>query len=150
MRRSSALQIVLLLLLPVLPAALTGWLHPRSPWRAGAAGAEVAATHLSDDEVTLEIAQTWGDAVLWVDARPADAFAREHIPGAVSLTEDDWDAGLFGVLERVGPETRMVVYCSSLACGTSREVADRLRHDSGLEQVYVLSGGWEAWKASRP
>ena len=43
------------------------------------------------------------------------------------------------------PEKRVVVYCSSESCGSSREVARRLREEARLKDVFVLEGGWEAW-----
>jgi len=38
-----------------------------------------------------------------------------------------------------------VVYCSSLNCNASREVARRLRDEAQLKNVFVLEGGWEEW-----
>ena len=46
--------------------------------------------------------------------------------------------------------TAIVVYCSSKKCHSSEEVARRLREEVGLKTVYVLRGGWEAWKGARP
>ena len=46
------------------------------------------------------------------------------------------------------PEKRVVVYCGSESCGSSREVARRLRNDAQLKNVFVLEGGWEAWKGT--
>jgi hypothetical protein len=42
-----------------------------------------------------------------------------------------------------------VVYCSSLSCNASREVARRLRREAQLPDVFVLEGGWEAWLKTR-
>jgi len=40
----------------------------------------------------------------------------------------------------------VVVYCSSLSCQASQEVAEKLREEVGLQSVFVLQGGWEAWR----
>jgi len=47
------------------------------------------------------------------------------------------------------PQKRVVVYCASESCGSSREVARRLRNDAQLKNVFVLEGGWEAWKGNQ-
>jgi rhodanese-related sulfurtransferase len=96
--------------------------------------------------VTVEQAQSWGDKVLWLDARADEQFAADHIPGALQLNEDHWDDSLHQVLGVWSPEKKVVVYCSRLTCHASHEVAERLRKEAGLTNVYVLDGGWEEWQ----
>jgi rhodanese-related sulfurtransferase len=86
-----------------------------------------------------------GDNAIWVDARPDDEFARDHVPGALSLNEDRWNELLPQFLAAWSPEKRIVVYCSSQGCNASREVARRLRDEPQLKNVFVLQGGWEEW-----
>lgn len=125
-------QVTALLALALLPALATGLWHPRRPsWQS--------------DEVSLAAATGWGQSVLWVDARPDSDFARGHIPGALPLNEDRWDDLLPGLLDHWDTTRKTVVYCSSLSCQASREVARRLRDEVGLPNVFVLEGGWEAW-----
>ena len=125
-------QISALLLLALAPAVAAGFFHPKKPaWRS--------------DEIPLATARSWGERTLWLDARPAADYARDHISGALPLREDAWDELLPAVLDTWTPEREVVVYCSSLSCGTSREVARRLRSEVGLPRVHVLAGGWEAW-----
>lgn len=100
--------------------------------------------------VTVTQAKDWGDTVLWVDARPEEDFARGHIPGAMLLNEDDWDAQLRTFLTAWSPERKMIVYCSQQSCNASHAVAERLRNEAGLKNVYVLDGGWEEWRKSTP
>ena len=82
-------QAILLLALAALPAAASAVWHggrldpPPAP----------APGELAEGEVTLDTALEWGDAVLWIDARPDRVYAEGHIPGAVPLNLDDWDAG---------------------------------------------------------
>lgn len=100
---------------------------------------------LREGEVRLVQARDWGDSVIWVDARPDEQFQRDHIPLAVQLNEDRWDELLPPFLEQWSPGKRVVVYCSTLSCAASHEVAKRLKEQAGLPDVYVLNGGWEAW-----
>jgi rhodanese-related sulfurtransferase len=130
---------VLLLLLALLPAALAGWLHPRSAFHAPAAIAGV-------EQVDPAAVRRWNATVLWVDARPAAAFAAAHVPGAVNLTERTWEQQLGDVVGRWQPAVRIVVYCDGAACQASTAVAKRLQRELQLERVYVLTGGWPAWQ----
>ena len=126
-------QVILLLALAVVPAFATGLWHPKRPaWQS--------------DEVTLAAAIGWGQDVLWIDARRDAEFARAHIPGAIPLNEDRWDDLLPGLMDHWKTGQRIVVYCSSLSCKTSHDVARRLREDANLPNVFVLQGGWEAWR----
>ena len=104
------------------------------------------APTLKEGEVRLEQARDWGDSVIWVDARPDEQFASGHIPLAVQLNQDRWDELFPQFLEKWSPDKRVVVYCSTLSCALSHEVAHRLRTQGGLPEVYVLNGGWEAWQ----
>ena len=97
------------------------------------------------ESVTVDQARAWGDAAIWIDARPDEEFASEHVPGALSLNEDRWNESLPQFLAVWSPEKKVVVYCSSLGCNASREVARRLRKEAQLPDVFVLEGGWEAW-----
>jgi rhodanese-related sulfurtransferase len=99
--------------------------------------------------VNIDQARAWGDNAIWVDARPDEEFARDHAPGALSLNEDRWNELLPQLLAVWSPGKKIVVYCSSLSCNTSREVARRLRKEAQLTDVFVLEGGWEAWLKKR-
>ncbi|MEO6970696.1 MAG: rhodanese-like domain-containing protein [Chthoniobacterales bacterium] len=100
------------------------------------------------DSATVSVAEakSWGAAVLWVDARAEEPFAKAHVPGALRLDEDEWNTLLPGVLAAWSPERKVVVYCSRVTCNASHAVAERLRHEVQLKNVYVLEGGWEAWE----
>ena len=99
----------------------------------------------ASEMVSVVQAHAWGESAIWVDARPDEEFARDHVPGAVSLNEDRWNELLPQFLVLWSPEKKIVVYCSSQSCNASREVARRLRHEAQLKNVFVLEGGWEAW-----
>ena len=90
----------------------------------------------------------WGKTALWVDARSAKEYDAEHLPGAILLNLEDWDNLFPSFLEQWQPDEKIMVYCSSTACQLSHEVAQRL-NQSGISSVFVLKGGWEAWKSKK-
>jgi rhodanese-related sulfurtransferase len=134
-------QAVALLLLALLPAfgESIAYRHKIS-WRSAIPASEMVA---------LGQAKAWDDTAIWVDARPDEEFARDHVPGAIPLNEDRWNELLPKFLAVWSPEKKVVVYCSSLSCNASREVARRLRKEAQLQNVFVLEGGWEAWLKNR-
>ncbi|WP_242891587.1 rhodanese-like domain-containing protein [Actinomadura litoris] len=77
-----------------------------------------------------------------VDALPASYYAKQHLPGALNLVEDE-------VAERAGsllPDkgAAIVTYCSNLACNNSKAVAARLEK-LGYADVRVYREGIEDW-----
>ena len=99
--------------------------------------------------VTVTQARAWGENAIWIDARPDEEFARDHVPGALSLNEDRWNELLPQFLAAWSPEKKVVVYCGSEGCNASREVARRLRKEAQLPNVLVIEGGWEEWLKTR-
>lgn len=140
MGRSVVRQVLFLLGIAFLPA-IGQAIYDRSA---------VSWQHAPVDSATVSVAEAkaWGAAVLWIDARNEEQFAKAHVPGAVRLEEDDWNALLPAVLATWSPERKLVVYCSRETCNASHTVAERLRHEVELKNVYVLQGGWEEWEKS--
>ena len=105
----------------------------------------------ASEMVSVVQARAWGENAIWIDARPDEEFARDHVPGALSLNEDRWNELLPQFLAVWSPEKKIVVYCSSQSCNASREVAHRLRNQAQppMQNVFVLEGGWEEWLKSR-
>ena len=69
--------------------------------------------------------------MLWLDARTAEAYEADHMPGALLLNEDDWEAliePVFMAWEPGPPEMRVVNYCDGRAC---QSVAENLREETG-------------------
>jgi rhodanese-related sulfurtransferase len=133
-----SLLLIGLAFLPGVGQAL--YYHDKVSWQTPIAASEM---------VTLPQAQAWSDAAIWVDARPQEDYERDHVPGALLLNEDRWNELLPAMLAAWSPGKRVVVYCSTEGCGASREVAHRLRKEAGLTNVFVLEGGWEAWRAQK-
>jgi rhodanese-related sulfurtransferase len=135
--RSAVRDAALLLLIAFLPASLTLGLHPKRP--------AFAWTRPAAEQVDLDEALRWGPSVLWVDARNADSFDRQHVPGAILLNEDSWQELIPEFLAAWKPGTRVVIYCDSQKCHASEEVAVRLARELKISNVYVLKGGWDSW-----
>ena len=136
-------QSALLVVLALLPAAVQAlYLRDKIPWQARVA---------DSDFVEVDTARGWGTNVLWIDARPADEFERDHVPGAISLNEDRWNEGLAQFLTtNWSPEKKIVVYCSAASCNLAEDVARRLREEAKLpNEIRILKGGWEAWLAKK-
>jgi rhodanese-related sulfurtransferase len=131
---SQALILAVLALVPGMGEAV--YFRHNISWRSAIPPSELA---------TVAQARAWGENVIWVDARPEEEFARDHVPGALSLNEDRWNELLPQFLGVWSPGKKIVVYCSSLSCNASREIARRLRKEAQLTDVFVLEGGWEAW-----
>ena len=132
---TAAKQAIVLIALACLPAIGQGfYFRNRVSWESPIPASEL---------VTVEDAHAWGDGAIWVDARPDDEFAKDHVPGAFSLNEDRWNELLSQFLPNWSPDKKVVVYCSAQSCNAAREVAKRLRDEAQLQNVYVLKGGWE-------
>jgi rhodanese-related sulfurtransferase len=130
-------EALLLVTLAFLPAVGEGiHLRKKVSWQSPVA---------PSDSVTVAQAKAWGANAIWVDARPDEEFAQGHVPGAILLNEDRWNELLPQFLAQWSPDKKVVVYCSSLSCNAALEVAQRLRKEAQLKNVYVLAGGWEAW-----
>lgn len=82
--------------------------------------------------------------VIWVDARIPSTDEKKVIPNAISLHENNWDALLPVIVEKMRPAINIVVFCDNAGCGLSRRVADRLRRELGYNNVFWLEGGIEA------
>jgi rhodanese-related sulfurtransferase len=128
---------LLLVALATLPAIGEGfYFRDRVSWQSPIPASEL---------VTVDQAKAWGDGAVWVDARPDDEFAKDHVPGAFLLNEDRWNELLPQFLPNWSPGKKVVVYCSAESCNAARDVAKRLREDAQLQNVFVLNGGWEEW-----
>ena len=129
-------QLALLLALALPPAIVSGAIQLRRQ----------KPEPLAENEVVLATAQSWGDKVLWVDARPRARFDREHIPGAVLLNEDEWVRLVGPFLDEWEPGKNIVVYCDSGSCDASHAVAKRIKDELQVDSpIRVLHGGWDAW-----
>lgn len=124
-------------------------------------GALPLAAHAQADKVVTEAVESYFDFVdanggtiaaeqipaedypkLFVlDVRDAAQFAKEHVPGAVNI---EWRQ-VFAQRSRLPRDKTVLVYCNTSSFAA--QVAMALRLD-GFENVRVLYGGFNQWKAS--
>ena len=81
------------------------------------------------------------EPVVVVDGRSAEAYAREHIPGAVNLPHREISAETAASLDR---SRLYVCYCDGIGCNASTKTALKLLA-LGFE-VRELMGGLDWWK----
>ena len=93
------------------------------------------------DAWDLNAARDNGAAVIVVDARSSDAFAEQHIPGAVSIPHRTMTPESTAHLDR---KSLIVTYCDGIGCNASTKGA--LNMTKLGFQVKELMGGLDGWK----
>ncbi len=93
------------------------------------------------DSWDLYTAINEGQRIVVIDARSAESFEREHIPGAVSLPHRAMNETSVARLDR---EALYVTYCDGIGCNASTKGALKLA-TLGF-QVKELLGGLDWWK----
>jgi rhodanese-related sulfurtransferase len=142
--RKAARDAAILAALALLAAVASGWLHLRR-------GGEWLRERPAVEELTVAEIARMKSPVLWVDARPQAEFRQQHVPGAVLLNQDNWEERLPEFMAAWQPGMRVVVYCRSEKCRASHDVAQRLRRELQIENVFALRDGWAGWqRAPKP
>lgn len=77
--------------------------------------------------------------VMVIDARDADQYAREHIPGAVNI---EWRK-VPGKRQQIPKDRMVVIYCNTGSLSAQSVFAMRVL---GWDNVKVLQDGIEGWK----
>lgn len=93
------------------------------------------------DSWDLAVAIEAGERMVVIDARSPEAFAREHIPGAISLPHRTMsDATTAGIAR----DALVVAYCDGIGCNASTKGALAMAR-LGF-RVKELIGGLDWWK----
>jgi rhodanese-related sulfurtransferase len=141
-------QILILIGIAVLIAGAVNLIHPaRIPWvedwanrvEAQAVREKIDLVHLSEMLDYLR-----NDSRLLVDARPAEEYARGHIPGAISLPFESMDPQ--GVAQVIASAKAPVFYCSGVECDDSLLLALELRKLGRVDGA-IFIGGMDLWRA---
>jgi rhodanese-related sulfurtransferase len=143
MKRAVGQALVLVLLSGVAAVGVHFW-HPMAPaWY-------LVVAPPQEDEVTVErVKGEFGGKVLWLDARPEEQYLAGHIPEAKLLNEQGFNEQLFELIDVLQKNTLpVVIYCGGEKCEASRKIKERLVESLPMENVWVLKGGWPAWKAA--
>ncbi len=93
------------------------------------------------DAWDLNAALKAGENVIVIDARSAESFAREQIPGAVSIPHRQMNAATTANLDK---SALIVTYCDGIGCNASTKGALAMTQ-LGF-RVKELIGGLEWWK----
>ena len=102
---------------------------------------------LGPGEIDLQTLSSMGaPEILWVDARSTAKFQSRHIPGALLLNQAEWERLVSNFYDQWQPGSQVVVY-GDADSDNGHEVANRLREESAIENVWALKGGYEAWRA---
>ncbi|GAB5558775.1 MAG: hypothetical protein SynsKO_04220 [Synoicihabitans sp.] len=147
MKRSSVAEIGAILLVAALPASVSYTLNPPTEVSIGSrisTHVEIPSGHLSIEAVLKRVQS--GETIRWIDARSEAEFSDAHIEGATLLNFANWESQFGDLITDWMPDETLVVYCGSEACGASKKVAERLQQELGIENVWVLHGGWNAWQ----
>ena len=83
---------------------------------------------------------------LFLDARDTAFYGMGHIPGALNLPEEDFDAAFARLEPVLRARFEIIVYCSGFGCEASHIVARKLKQ-RGVPAM-VLNEGWPAWTAA--
>jgi len=110
-------------------------------------------TNLAEWEICWEtVINDLDGNVLWVDARSEREFKNKHLNGALWIAETNSDERLSDpeIMQSIGiagmNKKKVVVYCATNSCGSSKYVAERIRSTGFHDEVYILFGGWKAIK----
>ena len=90
------------------------------------------------------------NAILFIDARGEDDYAKGHIPGAFEFTPYHPEKYFATVLPACQVARQIVVYCTGGECEDSHSTALILR-DAGVpaEKLFVFGGGMTEWESAK-
>jgi rhodanese-related sulfurtransferase len=100
-------------------------------------------------EINSEVALTVFNEkkALFIDARPAEEFAKGHIPDAINVYANDFQQHIPELLQlqaKRGADAPVVAYCGGGLCELSHELAQQLV-TLGFRRVFVYTGGTQEW-----
>jgi rhodanese-related sulfurtransferase len=93
------------------------------------------------DSWDLKVAREAGERITVIDARSRQAYAREHIPGAISLPHREMSAESTARIDR---GSLVVTYCDGIGCNASTKGALKMA-ELGF-RTRELIGGLDWWK----
>jgi rhodanese-related sulfurtransferase len=93
------------------------------------------------DSWDLKLAREAGERITVIDARSRQAFAREHIPGSISIPHREMSRETTAAIDR---EALVVTYCDGIGCNGSTKGALRMS-ELGF-RTKELIGGLDWWK----
>jgi rhodanese-related sulfurtransferase len=74
----------------------------------------------------------------------------KHVPGALNVSEQQFDEQLVQHLDTLQTNTKpVVVYCSGQKCEASRKVMERLKEMGFVKDAFVFKGGWSVLEKAK-
>jgi rhodanese-related sulfurtransferase len=107
-------------------------------WKAQGQPLGVSAAHVK------KLVDKPGEAVI-VDARPARKFKKGHVPGAINISDREFDDKL-DLLPK-DKSTELIYYCGGYKCPLSSKSAAKAVAQ-GYTNVKLFQAGYPAWKAA--
>ena len=95
------------------------------------------------DSWDIYVALGENEPIVVVDGRSAEAYAQEHIPGALNLPHREI---CFNSIESLDKSKLYVCYCDGIGCNASTKTATALKLLTLGFQVRELIGGLDWWK----
>ncbi|MCU7853740.1 MAG: rhodanese-like domain-containing protein [Candidatus Thiodiazotropha sp. (ex Monitilora ramsayi)] len=99
------------------------------------------ATYNEGAVTKAQLASTDVSQIQFIDTRPAEQYAKSHIPDAINI---DWRE-ILTRKDEVPQDKPVVLYCNTGLASSKAHLILRL---SGHENVKVLSGGYREWTAA--
>jgi rhodanese-related sulfurtransferase len=93
------------------------------------------------DSWDLKVACEGGERITVIDARSRQAFAREHIQGAINIPHREMNRESTAAVDR---SALVVTYCDGIGCNASTKAALRMA-ELGF-RTKELIGGLDWWK----
>ena len=147
--KATAKQIGYILLVSGVVAVVANSVHPRRiPWMQDwSMQVETQAEEQGIQVIPLSdaLGKFHSAEAVFVDARPADHYARGHIPGAVSVPFDQFDAFFPVIIDLIDSGRELVVYCTDRECDDALLLATELQHME-YSNVVLYVDGFEFWK----
>ena len=135
-------------------AGFGNWLASGRP--SGDPVLELEKVPLKEGEILLAQAlKEGGQGVVWIDARPVEAWRGERMQGSINITMQS-DEALIDQLARHAEvlfgASRVIVYCDDVHCSVSHDLSKQLKgadfSNFVAGEVLVLHGGMTALRAA--
>ncbi len=101
-------------------------------------------------EIGIEEFQTLiSHRAMVIDARAPFFYAQGHVPGAINLPREEFEAAYPRLADRLSARKAeaAAVYCSGSDCEDARLVTDALMR-LGFRQLLIYKEGWDEWSQS--
>jgi len=147
--RRAVLQMIVLILVGSGIGLTYNAVSPKGvPLKGGTAArlAQQGARMLTLEEVRYYLDQP---GTVLVDARSAEEYQLGHIPGAFSLPLDAFDAAYGKLTGDLKKATLVILYCGGGSCGTSEELAKKLRASGFDRDLAIFQDGLPGWMRAK-